>query len=116
MNVMKKTDKNRTNKQASVSWKACLVTSQQKVRSLLTRRLGHGRLRIKRRLIDLIGERDCNLFIIDTRISDIKIWPAPILVDPNVLNKPWLFLLSRIPDASSLSWLPPNSKFFETAS
>jgi len=114
MSITQKTIKHRTNKQASANWKACLVTSQHKIENLLTTHLGHEKLRIKRRLGDLIGERDCNLFIIDTRIPDIKLWPAPILVDPNALHKPWLFLLSRISDASSLSWLPSNSKFFES--
>jgi cell division protein FtsZ len=116
MAITQQSTKQKTERQGSTDWKACLVTVQHTVEDILKKHLGHDRLRVKHKLSDLTGERDCSLYIVDTRIPDISIWPAPILVDPANRSKPWIFLLSKTSDASSLSELPTNSMFFEHSS
>lgn len=70
-------------------------------------------LRIKHRLADLIGERECRLYIIDTKVNDMHIWPAPLLADPDAYSKLWLFLVSRLSDTLHLQNLPANARFFD---
>jgi hypothetical protein len=93
-------------------WKACLVTSQKSLEELLVEYLDLKNLRVKERLVDLIGERDCNLYIVDTKTPDMHVWPAPILADSHSRLMPWIFLLSRTSDTYSLNPLPTNTMFF----
>lgn len=113
MDTAQKTIKYKKGGRSSINWKVCLVTSRRKVEKILTTHLGPVELRVERRLSNLIDEGDCSLFIIDTKVPDIKVWPAPILVNPDALYRPWCFLLGKLSDASSLGYLPSNSKFFE---
>jgi DNA-binding XRE family transcriptional regulator len=64
-------------------------------------------------LVDLLKDRDCNLYVIDTAIKDIDTWPAPLLTIPDARSKDWLFLISRLSDASRLQPLPENARFLE---
>ena len=64
-------------------------------------------------LQDLLKDRDCNLYVVDTAIQDMDTWPAPLLTIPDAKSKDWLFLVSRLSDASRLQPLPENAKFLE---
>jgi DNA-binding XRE family transcriptional regulator len=64
-------------------------------------------------LLDLLKDTNCNLYVVDTSIKDIDSWPAPLLTIPNAKSKDWLFLISRLSDASRLQPLPENSKFID---
>ncbi len=64
-------------------------------------------------LLDLLKDRDCSLYVIDAEIKDIDKWPAPLLTIPDAKSKDWLFLVSRLSDASRLQPLPENARFLE---
>lgn len=91
--------------------KICLVTNRRSSFEVL-RGLGeYGDLQIRHSLADLAAERDCGLFIVDTRVNDMHIWPAPLLANPKAYSRLWLFLVSRVSDASHLQLLPRNARF-----
>ncbi len=93
--------------------KACLVTDQDSLSENLKCHWQPSALTIKHRLADLIGERECWLYIIDTNVNDMNIWPAPLLADPDAYSKLWLFLVSRLSDTFRLQNLPANARFFD---
>ncbi len=92
--------------------KTCLVTDQISLSQNLLNHWSHSDLKIKNRLADLIGDSDCGVYIIDTAIKDMDIWPAPFLTDPNSESKLWLFLISNLEDTYHLETLPAKAKFF----
>lgn len=65
---------------------------------------------IRKNLLDLLKERDCNIYIVDTAIKDMDIWPAPLLTVPEAWSKNWIFLLSKPSDASGLQPIPRNTR------
>ena len=93
--------------------KASLVTDQKSLYDDLNEYWSSGRLRVKHRLADLVGEHDCSLYIVDTRVNDMHIWPAPLLADPDARSKLWLFLVSGLADTFRLQNLPANTRFFD---
>jgi len=101
------------NKKIEGFTKACLVTDQDSLVENLKDLWQSNALSIKHRLADLIGEHECGLYIIDTNINDMDIWPAPLLADPAAYSKLWLFLVSRLSDTFSLQNLPANARFFD---
>jgi DNA-binding XRE family transcriptional regulator len=92
--------------------KACLVTDQIGLSQNLLNHWSNSDLKIKHRLADLIGDPDCRVYIIDTAIKDMDIWPAPFLTDPDSESKLWLFLISNLEDTNQLEMLPAKAKFF----
>jgi len=92
---------------------ACLVTGWTRLARRVSEEFGSDRITVRHRLAELIGEKDCRVFIIDTKVSDFDIWPAPLLLDPEARSKQWLFLLADPAGASSLTNLPSDSTFFE---
>ena len=92
---------------------ACLVTNQDSLFENLKEHWRYDTLSIKHRLADLVGEQECGLYIIDTNVSDMNIWPAPLLADPDAYSKLWLFLVSRLSDTFKLQNLPTNARFFD---
>jgi DNA-binding XRE family transcriptional regulator len=92
--------------------KACLVTDQISLSQNLLSHWSKSDLKIKTRLADLIGDPDCGVYIIDTSIKDMDIWPAPFLTDPDSESKLWLFLISDLEDAYRFETLPAKAKFF----
>jgi len=70
-------------------------------------------VRFKESLLDLLKDPDCNLYVVDTAIKDIDKWPAPLLTIPGAKSKDWLFLISKLSDASRLQPLPENARFLE---
>ena len=92
---------------------ACLVTNQDSLFENLKEHWQSDTFSIKHRLADLVGEHECGLYIIDTNVSDMNIWPAPLLADPDAYSKLWLFLVSRLSDTFKLQNLPANARFFD---
>ena len=101
------------NKKVEGFGKACLVTDQDSLSENLKGHRQFRELHIKHRLADLIGEHECWLYIIDTNVNDMNIWPAPLLADPDAYSKLWLFLVSRLSDTFRLQNLPANARFFD---
>jgi DNA-binding XRE family transcriptional regulator len=93
-------------------FKACLVTDQISLSQNLLDHWSYSELKITDRLADLIGDQDCGIYIIDTAVKDIDIWPAPFLTNPDSESKLWLFLISNLEDTNHLETLPAKAKFF----
>lgn len=101
------------NKKVEEFGKICLVTDQDSLFENLKKYRQFRTVHVKHRLADIIGERECQLYIIDTRVDDMNIWPAPLLTDSDSYSKCWLFLVSRLSDIFSLQNFPTNAKFFD---
>jgi len=101
----------------SEQYKACFATDHELFEKIQKSLLDTNVLiRFRESLLDLMKDRDCNFYIIDTAIKDIDSWPAPLLTIPDAKSKYWLFLISRLSDASNLHPLPENAQFFDRKS
>jgi len=90
--------------------KACLVTSQVTIERHLAGLFNN--IHVKQRLFDIVLERDCNVYLVDTKIPDFDIWPAPLLRNPDARSKLWVFLVSELSDIYKMNTLPHNCRFF----
>ncbi len=95
------------------AFKACVVTDSSRMAEEFKEHLGSERVMLKSHLSEVIGERECGVYIVDTRVSDMNLWPAPLLLEPGAASKSWLFLLASITDASLLGATPADSAFFD---
>lgn len=103
---------NRNNEEGQL--KACLVTEHKWLDNIQSLFIDTNLLIIFReRLLDLLKESDCNLYIVDTMVKDIDTWPAPLLTIPDAWSKNWLFLISKLSDAFLLQPLPQNARFLD---
>jgi ribosome-binding protein aMBF1 (putative translation factor) len=94
--------------------KACLVTEDRSLKSIQDHLADtHAIIISKENLVDVFKEPDCNLYIVDTEVKDLDIWPAPLLTIPDAWSKDWMFLVSRPSDAFSLQPLPQNARFLD---
>ena len=94
--------------------KVCVVTEQKTLENIQSLLIDTNLVILfKERLVDLLKERDCALFIIDTRVKDMDTWPAPLLTIPHAQDKDWLFLISRLSDTSRLQPLPQNAELVD---
>src|SRR3990172_5964041 len=94
--------------------KACLVTGQKTLENIQSFFTDTNLVILfKEHLLDLLKEHDCNLFIVDTEVKDLDTWPVPLLTIPNAQSKDWLFLVSRLSDASRLQPLPQNAELVD---
>jgi len=75
--------------------------------------LGSEQVKVKHHLADLIGEKECPVFIVDTKVDDINAWPAPLLLEPSIALKSWLFLIGSLADAFRLSAPPADCALFD---
>ncbi|MBI2906978.1 MAG: helix-turn-helix domain-containing protein [Chloroflexi bacterium] len=91
----------------------CLVTGQRALADALRKRLGGAKLQVRNQLADVIGDRDCSLYVIDTRVGDMKLWPALVLKDRHAESRRWLFLVPKSSDAACRTPMPPNSMSLE---
>lgn len=91
----------------------CLISKQLTIQKALARYWEGDRLHVFQKLADVVGKSDYGLYILDSKIADIGTWPAPILLNPIAKSKTWVFLLSKLSDASALIYLPERSLFFE---
>ncbi len=91
----------------------CLVTTS----ATLLRRMRHTgawpQLSVTNRLAGLLDVADCDVYVIDTRIPDMGIWPAPLLRHPVPSSRLWVFLVSKLAGALPLDGLPSNNVFLE---
>jgi DNA-binding XRE family transcriptional regulator len=93
--------------------KACLVTDQISLTQKLLNHWNYGELKIKERLADLIGDQDCGVYIIDTAVKDMDVWPVPFLTNPDPEYRLWLFLVSNLADTNRLEMLPEKARFYD---
>lgn len=94
--------------------KVCIVTEQKTFENIQSFFIDTGLVVLfKERLVDLLKEHDCNLFIVDTQVKDLDTWPVPLLTIPNAQYKDWLFLVSGLSDASRLQPLPHNTELID---
>ncbi len=91
--------------------RACLVTGRSSLARDLKSSLGDERVQVKTNLRGLVGERGCGLIIVDTRVRDMCTWPAPLITEPELRSKQWVFLISKPSDTSCLNMLPANTVF-----
>ena len=102
--------KNKVNKQV----KACFATNYELFENIQKLLLDTDFLvTFRESLLDLLKDHDCSLYIVDTAIKDMDKWPAPLLTIPDAKSKDWLFLVSKLSDASRLQPLPENARFLE---
>ncbi len=95
-------------------YKACLVTDHELFENLQNYNVDTNlRLLFRERLLDLVKDRDCNLYVVDTGVKDMETWPAPLLAVPESRSKDWLFLISSLSDAFRLHPLPQNARFLD---
>ena len=94
---------------------ACVITTSPEIAEGFTKELGYGQVQVKQQLGDVIKE-ESQVYVVDTKIDDIELWPAPLLLDPDAKEKSWLFLISEPEDVSSMVELPPNCAFFDRRS
>lgn len=80
--------------------KMCLVTREHALAKRFTE-LIHG-IRVLHNLTDAVREADCSVYIIDIKIPDIEIWPAPLLRRRQAPSVVWIFLASDIEDINRL--------------
>lgn len=68
--------------------KACLVTEHRWLENIQSFLMDANLLvTFRERLLDLLKEHDCNLYIVDTAVKDINMWPAPLLADADAWFK-----------------------------
>ncbi|MEE8470266.1 MAG: helix-turn-helix transcriptional regulator, partial [Dehalococcoidia bacterium] len=68
----------------------------------------------KEQLADLAKfDECCALNIVDMEVSDMHIWPAPLLADPDANSKFWVFLMCDTSDISDLNYLPVHGRFID---
>ena len=91
----------------------CLVTSWSELAKRFKAHWGERHIRVIGSLADLVADCDYGVFIVDTKVQDFKIWPAPLLMNPDAGSKVWLFLISELSDAASVKSHPSDSIFFE---
>lgn len=95
------------------SRKTCLVTGSSVFSAKLAEWFADPPLEVTPRLSDLIAPSDCARFIVDTRVRDMDLWPAPLSADAESVHKRWVFLISDLADATKLSNLPNDCRIFE---
>ncbi|MSQ15562.1 MAG: XRE family transcriptional regulator [Dehalococcoidia bacterium] len=89
--------------------KVCLVTGWSKLAERFKERW-QDQLQVKSKLAGLVESADCDMFIVDTDVSDMDVWPAPIHSHPQAQSRLWLFLTSK---RLNLNPLPPETVIFE---
>lgn len=105
--------RSRCNKLTCDFAKACVVTNQKLLIERLRRDLSRNYIEHKERLADVLVKSDCNLYIIDTNVRDMHLWPAPLLANPDANSKSWLFLLPKLSDIGNVNCWPNKAKFVE---
>lgn len=101
---------------AYYAFRACVVTDSSRLADEFEEYLGKERVTFKSHLSEVIGEKECGVYIVDTKVSDMNLWPAPLLLEPGASSKSWLFLLASVTDASLLGATPADSAFFDRRS
>ena len=107
------TDKRRRNKEVSIPYsvKACVITSSSELANRLTDELAPAQVEVRPDLEHALHE-PAQAYIVDTKVEDMDLWPAPLLVDPDAKEKPWLFLLSDPDDLPPMEESPREFMLF----
>lgn len=97
---------------AAYEVRTCVITSSASLASRLTDEIGASRVEVRPSLGHALRE-PAPAYVVDTQVEDISIWPAPLLVDPNAKEKPWLFLVADANDIPSMEESPRECAFFD---
>ena len=106
------TYKYKTTEETTPPVSACVVTASTDLAEGFAEKLGYEQVEVKRQLGDVIRE-ESRVYVVDTKVDDIDLWPAPLLLDPDARDKSWLFLISNPEDVSFLEETPPDCAFFD---
>ena len=95
--------------------RTCLVSEEDSLIRDFEEHWSLGDLEIKHRLCDLLAAQslDCGLYIVDTRVSDMDIWPAPFTRWSDALHRNWYLLVSKMGDVPCPEYIPLKIRFFE---
>lgn len=94
--------------------KACLVSDHKGLEGIQSLFVDTAVLvKLRKRLLDLLKDRDCSLYIVDTGVKDMDVWPAPLFAISDARSREWWFLLSRLSDAVRLQPLPQNARLID---
>jgi len=91
-----------------LAFTTCLATGSAKLAARITASLGAEHVHVEPSLARLTRDMDCSAFIVDTKVRDFDLWPAPLLLLPESDAKPWIFLVDP-GDVEKLSALPRDS-------
>ena len=91
--------------------KACVITSSSELADRFTDELAPAQVEVKHELRGALRE-PAQAYIVDTQVEDMDLWPAPLLVDPDAKEKPWLFLVSTPEDVPPMEESPREVVFF----
>ncbi len=67
------------------------------MQTAFARRLPQAEVVIQPRLADLMIQTECDLYVVDLKVRDMHLWPAPILSEP-AAHRLWLFLAAGAGD------------------
>jgi len=90
----------------------CVATNWSALAQRFRSELAPAEVVIQPSLADLMIQTDCDLYIVDTKVPDMRLWPAPLL-SATTANRPWLFLVANAGDLGQLSRFPANCRVFE---
>ena len=91
--------------------KTCVITSSSELANRLTDELAPAHVEVRPGLERALRE-PAQAYIVDTQVEDMDLWPAPLLVDPDAKEKPWLFLVSTPDDVPPMEESPREVAFF----
>ncbi len=91
--------------------KTCVITSSVSLANRLTDEIGASRIEVRPSLGHALRE-PAPAYVVDTQVEDISIWPAPLLMDPEAKEKPWLFLVADANDIPPMEESPRECAFF----
>jgi DNA-binding XRE family transcriptional regulator len=91
--------------------KTCLVTDSESIVEGIKNYWNNPKVSVKHFLADIVAKDRYALYIIDTEIQDMNIWPAPRLVNKNADAKMWLFLVSGPSALQRFASFPPLTMF-----
>ncbi len=91
--------------------KTCVITSSSELANRLTDELAPAHVEVRPGL-ELALREPAQAYIVDTQVEDMDLWPAPLLVDPDAREKPWLFLVSTPDDVPPMEESPREVVFF----
>lgn len=90
----------------------CVATNLSDLAERFREGLAPAEVVIHPSLADLMIQTECDLYVVDLKVRDMRLWPAPILSEP-AAHRPWLFLITSAGDLGQVSRFPTNCLVFE---
>lgn len=92
--------------------RVCVTTTWATLGQRLRSALAPAEVIIESRLADLMVHTDCDLYVVDAKVPDMDLWPAPLLCGPGP-DRPWVFLVESAGDLSHISRFPAKCLVLE---